>query len=113
MVGSDLVHKPNPPALLVQIQQNPSSLLFNNLHSAVELLTAITPQRAEYIRGETPGMDTDQGGRMINLAFDQGDVRSIVQFVLEDNRVELSENRGEFGGFCSFHKGFTGQPVLN
>ncbi len=50
---------------------------------------------------------------MINLAFDQGDVRSIVQFVLEDNRIELSKNRGEFGGFCSFHKGFTGQPVLN
>ncbi len=53
LVCTDLVHKSDSATLLIKIDYSPSSLFLDHLHREMQLLTAFTPLRCEYIAGNT------------------------------------------------------------
>ena len=90
-VGADLVHQPDAPPLLVEIEQHAAALLDDLLHGRVQLPAAVAPRGMKQVAGQTRGVHAGEHVLPVaNLSADEGDVRLSGKGVLEHTDVELA-----------------------
>src|ERR1019366_2748221 len=63
LIGPHLVGEAKPASLLRQIKDDAAAYFFEALKREIELIAAVAPPRAEYVAGETGGVQAHQNGK--------------------------------------------------
>lgn len=109
LVRLQLRHQANASAFLLFIKQHARARLGNHLQGHLQLLAAVTAQRAENIAGKALRMDTHQRRRRVNVTHHQGNgfffARSgaLAKLAFKTHDAEVSPACGKIG-FCHFAK---------
>jgi len=102
VVGTNLVRKSNPSSFLVQVKQNSSAFCRDPAQGLVKLCAAIATRRPKNIASETLRVHTLEDVPPISdLAAHQGDVRLLVDLILECVKTELAVFRRQTRGCAS------------
>src|ERR1039457_6247559 len=101
LIGPHLVGEAKPAALLRQIKDDAAAYYFEALKREIELIAPVAPPRAEYVAGETGGVQAHQNGYgEIGLADNDRDRTAAP-------RVTKNDEVGARAGIQR-HRGFTG-----
>src|SRR5579864_1337509 len=96
-VRAQLVHEPDPAALLAEVHEDPASRVGDHRHRLVQLRLAIAALRAEDVTGEALAVHPDQNGLVTAdvtpYECHVGDMRDHVLVCVRDNGAVLGRQR--------------------
>src|SRR5207245_1066206 len=108
-IRADLVEEPDPPPLVVEIEEDPAVRGADHGEGRAQLIAAVAAQRAEHVPGEAFGVEADKDRfAVVDLASREGNDLGAVE--TEDADAEIAPARrqrgvgaGYFGGRVDKH----------
>ncbi len=115
LIGLDLVHQADAPALLMHVDDDALAGLVDDLHGRVELVAAVAAHGPEDVARHALGVHPDEHGIVgRDLALHQGYVLHLVHVVLVDDELEVpAEGGGECRRRCPADEGFRLHPEVD
>eukprot|EP01022_Parablepharisma_sp_SALTPOND_P024123 TRINITY_DN5305_c1_g4_i2.p1 TRINITY_DN5305_c1_g4~~TRINITY_DN5305_c1_g4_i2.p1 ORF type:complete len:914 (+),score=247.13 TRINITY_DN5305_c1_g4_i2:98-2839(+) len=112
LIGLELVHQADAPALLAHVQEHSAALVVDHLEGLGKLVAAVAAPGVKHVAGQALGVHPDQHRLFgVDLSLDQGHVLQVVHVIGVAVGMELAELGGQAHLGLAVHKGLVAHAV--